>query len=112
MADTYTPNGPGTDNPIGCVASWISNVIRPPSPTYTRAEPKAVVESKTPVVARVRGIVVERTPVHQADGTTADDGSGPVVGITLVVDDDEAATTVLDAIQDGTPIRVLSSGCR
>lgn len=116
MADTYTPDGPGAGNPIGCVASWIVNVIRPPSPAYTRAESKAEpepkVDPKEPVVARVRGIVVERSPVYQADGALLDDGSGPVVGITLVIDDDEAATKVLDAIQDGTPIRVLSSGCR
>ena len=112
MADTYSPNGPGDTNPIGCVASWVVDLVRPPSPTYVRATPSEPAPSPEPVVARVRGVVVERAPVYQADGTACDDGNGPIVGITLVVDDDAVAATVLDAIQDGTPIRVLSSGCR
>ena len=114
MADTYSPNDPAAANPIGCVASWIANVIRPRSPAYAQADSKDVPppDPKEPVVARVRGVVVERAPVYQADGTALGDGCGPIVGITLVVDDDAVATTVLDAIQDGTPIRVLSTGCR
>lgn len=108
MADTYSPNGPGDANPIGCVASWVVNLVRPSSPAYAHAPAKAPIAE--PVLARVRGIVVERAPVCQTDGTATDDGTGPVVAITLVLDDDEAASTVLDALRDGTPIRVLSAG--
>lgn len=112
MADTYSPNGPGDTNPIGCVASWVVNLVRPSSPVYSHAPPKEPAPTQEPVLARVRGIVVERAPVYQTDGTPIDDGTGPVLGITLVIDDDEAAATVLDALRDGTPIRVLSAGCK
>ncbi len=108
MANPYTPEGALETNPIGCVSSWLGSLIRPPSPAYVHAP----VEPPGIAVAHVRGVIVERVPVFQADGTPLDDSAGPVAGITLVVDDDTAATTVLDAIRDGTPIRVLSGRCK
>ena len=100
---SYRPEDPDATNPIGCVTSWIGSLFRPAAPAYAHAEPKG------PVVAHVRGVVVERAPVYQTDGTPCD-ATGPIVGITLVVDDDQVATTVLEAIADGLPIRVLSGG--
>lgn len=99
----YQPTPPS--NPIGCVTSWIGRLFRPPTPAYVAPEsPKA-----TPIVARVRGVVM--TPAYGADGTTGDPATGD--GVTLVVDDDETANLVLEAIHAGATVNVLSvARCR
>jgi len=65
------------------------------------------------VVARVRGAIVERGPSYRVDASGATVvAPDAVVGVLLVVDDDATAIAVLDAIERGTPVRILSSGRR
>src|SRR5262245_59989856 len=96
MSDsTYDPK-PSSSHPFACFSSWLGGLVRARTPDYVRDAPKGL------AVARVKGVVVERAHGYGK-------ANGAIVGITLVVDDDDAATAVLDAIRDGTPIRVLAT---
>ena len=108
---TYDPN-PARKNPIGCVTSWIGGLFRSSTPEYgtTPTEPEpAPVPVPTAATVRVRGVVVERAPTLASNGTVQNDG--PIVALTLVVDDDATAAVVLDAFTSGAQLRVLSAAC-
>ena len=110
MAD-YDPNVRST-NPIACVASWFGDLFRGPVPRYapTPTPVPAPTPVPVPTVARIRGIEVQRAAVLRADGLVGDDGTGPILELTLLVDDDATAATVLDALHGGASIRVAALG--
>lgn len=97
MTDPIYQPSPAITNPLGCVTSWLGSLFRPRVPAYVvPEEPKA-----TPVVARVRGVAL--VPGPEVHGTT-----GTIAGMTLVVDDDQTAAAVLEALHAGAPVTVLS----
>lgn len=106
---TSTPYQPASaaTNPIGCVSAWVGNLFRARMPAYVVPDAK-----ESPLVARVRGVVLSRDPAFAT--TDGSDGPpGPIVGLTLVVDDDETAAAVLEALHAGAPVNVLSvARCR
>lgn len=106
---TYDPS-PARTNPIGCISSWLGGLFRSPTPDYdtTPTDPVPTPEPvPTAATVRVRGVVVERAPTLAADGTVHSDG--PIVELTLVVDDAATAAVVLDAFSAGAQLRVLSA---
>ena len=103
MAD-YDPNVRST-NPIACVASWFGGLFRGSVPSYAPAPSPA---PPVPTVARIRGVEAQRAPALRVDGSVGDDG--PVLELTLLVDDDATAATVLEALHSGASIRVVALG--
>lgn len=113
MATPYDPLAGRPINPIGCVTTWLGGLFHPPAVGYRPAstpapEPTPTCES-TPTLgtaARIRAADVLRAPVFDVNGDLCDDGTGPIVRLTLVVDDIDTATRVLSALHSGAEVRV------
>ncbi len=108
---TYDPDADRRGNPIACVTAWIGGLFRGRAPGYETPAHEAPVHEppvgRTPAVARVRGVDVRHAHPYAAGGDACPE-SGSIVTLTLLVDDDATASTIVDALHSGAAIRVAT----